>query len=200
VVVTKVLRQSRGEGQRAPVERQVPLEKVKRGVYTLIAATFTRAHAGAASLAAVESTWPIPPSTQPSPSPPNPHLHRARLEPPPSPGRQFATLATAEPAALTTTSHLLICRREPTAALPAATAALAAAVLPTAALATTALATSALAITTRTTAARPIQISFISRRDLPDPSSCYYRRNVCYYVCYYEGCLIIARYYSYDRA
>ena len=30
VVVTKVLRQSRGEGQRALVERQVPLEKVKR--------------------------------------------------------------------------------------------------------------------------------------------------------------------------
>ena len=125
-------------------------------MYSLIAATFTRAHSVAASLAAVESTSPMPPSTQPSPSPPNLHLHRARLEsaagiassPVRDPRYRYATAepaATLISAALTTTSHL-ICRRAhrcppQTVAAALAAAALAATVLTTAVLATTALAT-----------------------------------------------------------
>ena len=139
-------------------------------MHSLITATFTRAHSVAASLAAVESTSPMPPSTQPSPSPPNLHLHRARLESaagiassPVRDPRYRRARRQISSAALTTTSHL-ICRRAHRCPPQTVAAALAAAALAAATvLTTTVLATTALATTSSRAFSDLVQISRISR-------------------------------------
>ena len=154
-------------------------------MHSLITATFTRAHSVAASLAAVESTSPMPPSTQPSPSPPNLHLHRARLESaagiassPVRDPRYRRARRQISSAALTTTSHLLICRRAHRCPPQTVAAALAAAALAAATvLTTTVLTTTVLATTSSRAFSDLVQISRISRGS---------RR---YYVCYYAQCV-----------
>ena len=169
-------------------------------MHSLITATFTRAHSVAASLAAVESTSPMPPSTQPSPSPPNLHLHRARLESAAGiasspvrdpryrrarrhpdlrrPHHHLAPHLPPSPPLPSPDRRRCPCRRRPRRHRPHHRG-------------------------SRHNRARHyvvarVQISFISRGYLADLVAimcaimCAIMHNVCYYACYYAQCLIIA--------